>query len=56
MTTLDPFCFCVFKEFAPCDEELAAYRRGEEWDPVKAEEEARLKVICELPFILLVAQ
>ncbi|CAI9566824.1 unnamed protein product [Staurois parvus] len=31
------------KEFAPCDEELEAYRKGEEWDPVKAEERKRLK-------------
>lgn len=34
----------VFQEFAPCDEELEAYRKGEEWDPVKAEERKRLKV------------
>eukprot|EP00058_Branchiostoma_floridae_P028500 XP_002613991.1 hypothetical protein BRAFLDRAFT_113735 [Branchiostoma floridae] len=31
------------KEFAPSDEELEAYRRGEEWDPNKAEEMKRLK-------------
>ncbi|XP_041443328.1 sperm-associated antigen 7 [Xenopus laevis] len=31
------------KEFAPSDEELEAYRRGEEWDPTKAEEKKRLK-------------
>ncbi|XP_018428090.1 PREDICTED: sperm-associated antigen 7 [Nanorana parkeri] len=31
------------KEFAPCDEELEAYRNGEEWDPVKGEERRRLK-------------
>ncbi|XP_040202909.1 sperm-associated antigen 7 [Rana temporaria] len=31
------------KEFAPCDEELEAYRKGEEWDPVKAEEKKKLK-------------
>ncbi|XP_076451448.1 sperm-associated antigen 7 homolog [Babylonia areolata] len=31
------------KEFAPSDEELLAYRRGEEWDPEKAKEMARLK-------------
>ncbi|OCT90896.1 hypothetical protein XELAEV_18019513mg [Xenopus laevis] len=30
-------------EFAPSDEELEAYRRGEEWDPTKAEEKKRLK-------------
>ncbi|KAK3912751.1 Sperm-associated antigen 7-like protein [Frankliniella fusca] len=28
------------KECAPCDEELAALRRGEEWDPIKAQAEA----------------
>lgn len=28
------------KEFAPCDEELSALRRGEEWDPLKAQAEA----------------
>lgn len=31
------------KEFAPCDEELAALRRGEEWDPLKAQAEAEKK-------------
>uniref|UniRef100_A0A673MY90 Sperm-associated antigen 7 homolog n=1 Tax=Sinocyclocheilus rhinocerous TaxID=307959 RepID=A0A673MY90_9TELE len=31
------------KEFAPSDEELEAYRKGEEWDPQKAEERRRLK-------------
>ncbi|XP_077326979.1 sperm-associated antigen 7 [Lithobates pipiens] len=31
------------KEFAPCDEELEAYRKGEEWDPAKAEEKKKLK-------------
>ncbi|XP_068129997.1 sperm-associated antigen 7 [Hyperolius riggenbachi] len=31
------------KEFAPSDEELEAYRKGEEWDPVKAEEKRKLK-------------
>lgn len=34
----------VIKEFAPSDEELEAYRKGEEWDPQKAEERRRLKV------------
>uniref|UniRef100_A0A8C0JDZ5 Sperm associated antigen 7 n=1 Tax=Chelonoidis abingdonii TaxID=106734 RepID=A0A8C0JDZ5_CHEAB len=32
------------KEFAPSDEELEAYRCGEEWDPQRAEEKRRLKV------------
>ncbi|XP_059405058.1 sperm-associated antigen 7 homolog [Carassius carassius] len=31
------------KEFAPSDEELEAYRKGEKWDPQKAEERRRLK-------------
>ncbi|XP_061103794.1 sperm-associated antigen 7 homolog isoform X1 [Conger conger] len=31
------------KEFAPSDEELEAYRKGEEWDPQKAEERRRLR-------------
>ncbi|XP_028297382.1 sperm-associated antigen 7 homolog [Gouania willdenowi] len=31
------------KEFAPSDEELEAYRRGEEWDPQLAEQRRRLK-------------
>ncbi|KAK3509426.1 hypothetical protein QTP70_034185 [Hemibagrus guttatus] len=31
------------KEFAPSDEELEAYRRGEEWDHAKAEERRKLK-------------
>ncbi|NWI57749.1 SPAG7 protein, partial [Calyptomena viridis] len=30
-------------EFAPSDEELEAYRRGEEWDPARAEERRRLR-------------
>ncbi|XP_005110156.1 sperm-associated antigen 7 homolog [Aplysia californica] len=33
------------KEFAPSDEELLAYRRGEEWDPEKAKEMEKLKEI-----------
>uniref|UniRef100_A0A8C7W9Z2 Sperm-associated antigen 7 homolog n=1 Tax=Oncorhynchus mykiss TaxID=8022 RepID=A0A8C7W9Z2_ONCMY len=31
------------KEFAPSDDELEAYRKGEEWDPQKAEYRRRLK-------------
>ncbi|KAM3820867.1 sperm-associated antigen 7 [Vipera latastei] len=31
------------KEFSPCDEELEAYRRGEDWDPRQAEERRRAK-------------
>lgn len=36
------------KEFAPSDEELEAYRKGEEWDPQKAEEKRRLKELAAL--------
>lgn len=32
------------QEFAPSDEELEAYRKGEEWDPKVAEQRRRLKV------------
>lgn len=32
------------QEFAPSDEELEAYRKGEEWDPKLAEQRRRLKV------------
>ncbi|KAM6453331.1 sperm-associated antigen 7 [Liasis olivaceus] len=35
------------KEFAPCDEELEAYRRGEEWDPQQAEERRRMKELAQ---------
>lgn len=38
------FLFCGGQEFAPSDEELEAYRKGMEWDPLKAEEKRRLKV------------
>jgi len=33
---VDRYVFIFKKEFAPCDEELAAYRKGEVWDPEKA--------------------
>lgn len=36
------------KEFAPCDEELAALRRGDEWDPVKAQAEAERVIMLSL--------
>ncbi|CAH1240025.1 SPAG7 [Branchiostoma lanceolatum] len=39
----DRYVMLFKKEFAPSDEELEAYRRGEEWDPNKAEEIKRLK-------------
>uniref|UniRef100_A0A667H4D1 Sperm associated antigen 7 n=1 Tax=Lynx canadensis TaxID=61383 RepID=A0A667H4D1_LYNCA len=35
------------KEFAPSDEELESYRRGEEWDPQKAEEKRKLKELAQ---------
>ena len=31
------------KEFTPCDGELSALRRGEEWDPVKYQQEKEEK-------------
>ncbi|KAJ6654910.1 hypothetical protein lerEdw1_006381 [Lerista edwardsae] len=34
-------------EFAPLDEELEAYRRGEEWDPQQAEEKRRLRELAQ---------
>lgn len=34
----------LWQEFAPSDEELEAYRKGEEWDPQLAEQRRRLKV------------
>lgn len=40
---LTPWFLCP-QEFAPSDEELDSYRRGEEWDPQKAEEKRKLKV------------
>ncbi|XP_028911235.1 sperm-associated antigen 7 [Ornithorhynchus anatinus] len=35
------------KEFAPSDAELDSYRRGEEWDPQRAEEQRRLKELAQ---------
>ncbi|KAJ7313316.1 hypothetical protein JRQ81_004606 [Phrynocephalus forsythii] len=35
------------KEFAPSDEELEAYRQGQEWDPQQAEEKRRLKELAQ---------
>lgn len=34
----------LFQEFAPSDEELEAYRKGEDWDPKLAEQRRRVKV------------
>ncbi|RUS73944.1 hypothetical protein EGW08_018282 [Elysia chlorotica] len=41
------------KEFAPSDDELLAYRRGEEWDPEKAKELAKQRVCIIFSFNLL---
>lgn len=38
------FHLVLRQEFAPSDEELEAYRKGEEWDPQLAEQRRRLKV------------
>lgn len=38
------FHLMPWQEFAPSDEELEAYRKGEEWDPQLAEQRRRLKV------------
>ncbi|XP_077172002.1 sperm-associated antigen 7 [Paroedura picta] len=35
------------KEFAPSDDELDTYRRGEEWDPQLAQEKRRLKELAQ---------
>ncbi|CAG00589.1 unnamed protein product, partial [Tetraodon nigroviridis] len=36
------------KEFAPSDEELEAYRKGEDWDPKLAEQRRRVKEMAAL--------
>lgn len=33
---IDRRIYMYKKEYAPCEDELAALRRGEEWDPEKA--------------------
>uniref|UniRef100_L7LX31 R3H domain-containing protein n=3 Tax=Rhipicephalus TaxID=34630 RepID=L7LX31_RHIPC len=38
---VDRYVMIFKKEFAPSDDELAAYRKGEEWDPEKAKAAAR---------------
>uniref|UniRef100_A0A131YYM8 Sperm-associated antigen 7-like protein n=2 Tax=Rhipicephalus TaxID=426455 RepID=A0A131YYM8_RHIAP len=38
---VDRYVMIFKKEFAPSDDELAAYRKGEEWDPEKAKAVAR---------------
>ncbi len=39
------------QEFAPIDDELAAYRKGEEWNKEKAEELAKQRVRRYIMFI-----
>lgn len=47
------FHLVLWQEFAPSDEELEAYRKGEEWDPKLAEQRRRLKVrLCLFVFFL----
>lgn len=43
------------QEFAPSDEELEAYRKGEEWDPKLAEQRRRLKVRLDALFFFPVS-
>lgn len=38
---VDRYVMIFKKEFAPSDDELAAYRKGEEWDPEKAKAAAK---------------
>jgi len=40
---VDRYVMLFKKEFAPTDDELLAYRKGEDWTPEKAKEVARLK-------------
>lgn len=44
----DRYVMCWKKEFAPSDEELQAYRKGEEWDPEKAKLAAKQKELDRL--------
>lgn len=46
------FRLMLWQEFAPSDEELEAYRKGEEWDPKVAEQRRRLKVRQSACFLL----
>ncbi|KAG0414319.1 hypothetical protein HPB47_008517 [Ixodes persulcatus] len=43
---VDRYVMVFKKEFAPLDDELAAYRKGEEWDPEKAKAVARQKELA----------
>ena len=45
------FHLVLLQEFAPSDEELEAYRKGEEWDPQLAEQRRRLKVRLGCSFV-----
>ncbi len=45
------FRLVLWQEFAPSDEELEAYRKGEEWDPQLAEQRRRLKVRLDALFL-----
>ncbi|GFY49708.1 sperm-associated antigen 7 homolog, partial [Trichonephila inaurata madagascariensis] len=40
---IDRYVMVFKKEYSPSEEELNAYRNGEEWDPVKAKELALQK-------------
>lgn len=43
------------QEFAPSDEELEAYRKGEQWDPKVAEQRRRQKVKLKDTFLVFMA-
>lgn len=43
---VDRYVMIFKKEFAPSDDELAAYRKGEEWDPEKAKAAARQRELA----------
>ena len=45
--------FIIRQEFAPSDEEIQAYRKGEEWDPEKAKLAAKQKVLVGLGLLCL---
>jgi len=45
---IDRYVMIFKKEFAPSDEELLAYRKGEVWNPEKAKEAARLKELAKI--------
>ena len=47
---------CILQEFAPSDEELLAYRKDEEWDPEKAKQILKQRVITYLTHFEKVGQ